>query len=83
MSEVKKDDGKIGESFARPSDLDLFGENEAARILGVEARTLQSWRVSGKPPAFIKIGRLVKYARIDIEKFIESQRRTSTSDAGR
>ena len=60
----------------------LLDETKAARILGLSVKTLRRWRWAGKGPAFRKIGRAVRYASSDLEAFIVSARRTSTSDKG-
>jgi hypothetical protein len=60
----------------------LLDEINAARILSLSVKTLRRWRWAGKGPAFRKIGRAVRYAGSDLEAFIASARRTSTSDNG-
>ena len=59
----------------------LVDEKAMAAQLGVQVKTCQTWRVKGYGPPFIKIGRLVKYLQSDIQTWIESQRRQSTSEA--
>lgn len=54
---------------------DLLTTEQAARRLGIEARTLVVWRHEGRDgPAFIRIGRLVRYAPEDLDAFIEANR---------
>jgi len=60
----------------------LLDETKAARILGLSVKTLRRWRWAGKGPAFRKLGRAVRYASNDLEAFIASALRTSTSDTG-
>jgi hypothetical protein len=60
----------------------LLDETVAAHVLGLSVKTLRRWRWAGKGPAFRKIGRAVRYSASDLEAFISSARRTSTSDAG-
>ena len=51
---------------------DLLDEREAAAILGAGVQTLRNWRWRGEGPRFRKIGkRLVRYARADLQTFIE------------
>lgn len=52
---------------------DLLTEKEAARILGVQPQSLAVWRLHGKNLPFVKIGRLVRYRRQDIEQWIAAQ----------
>ena len=52
---------------------------EAAIQLGVKPSTLEVWRVYGKGPKYLKLGRLVKYRLADLESFLEESLRSSTS----
>ncbi len=44
----------------------LLTEKQAARLLSMSHRTLQAWRREGAGPAFIKLGRSVRYGQEDI-----------------
>lgn len=57
-------------------------QDRAAEFLHHSPRTLEQWRLTGYGPAFHKVGRRVLYARADLEAFVSSGRRTSTSDTG-
>ncbi len=59
--------------------INLLNEREVAELLGVQTKTLSSWRCRGTGPAFTKIGRLVKYLQADLEDYVKTQRRQSTS----
>lgn len=52
----------------------LATERQAAQLLGVSARTLQDWRLSGKGPLpFTKLGRkMVRYKVADLEAYAAS-----------
>lgn len=54
----------------------------AAEFLGLSPKTLERFRVEGRGPAFLKLGRRVVYSRDDLVKWAEAQRRQSTSDPG-
>lgn len=60
---------------AKPPDSvalsDLVDEASLAARLGVSRATLQSWRYSGQGPAYVKVGRFVRYRDSDIEAFLE------------
>lgn len=58
----------------------LLTDVQAAERLGLAVKTLRNWRVSGRGPRFIRLGRAVRYAVADLDAFIESGRRSSTSD---
>jgi len=60
----------------------LLRTDEAAEILGLSPRTLEALRVRGGGPTYLKVGRLVRYDREDIDGWLEGQRRVSTSDPG-
>ncbi len=51
---------------------------EAAAILKVKTNTLAKWRVMGEGPAFIHIGRAVRYSARELVRFIERQTRSKT-----
>lgn len=57
----------------------LLDESETARILGVSIRTLQAWRCDGAGPAFIKLGRSVRYDRGTLTQWLAAQTFASTS----
>jgi len=62
---------------------ELVSTHEAAKYLGnLKTNTLEGWRVRGYGPRYIKVGRLVRYALADLDTYIESQTRSSTSQAG-
>lgn len=51
---------------------------DAARYLGgVSPRTLESWRLRGKGPAWVKVGDRVVYLVSDLDAFLASGRVTS------
>lgn len=58
----------------------LLTPKEVANILGLNQASLRNWRWKGSGPVFIKVGHLVRYKQSDVNKFIEEQSRTSTSD---
>jgi len=57
-------------------------QERAADFLGLSPKTLERFRVEGRGPAFLKLGRRVVYSRDDLVKWAEAQRRHSTSDPG-
>jgi excisionase family DNA binding protein len=56
---------------------------EAARILGVKRQTLSVWRLNGRGPRFVRVGRLIRYRRGTIEKWLEGNEVSSTSNSGK
>lgn len=57
-------------------------QTQAAAFLGLSPRTLERFRVEGRGPAFLKLGRRVVYSLGDLVRWAEGQRRRSTSDIG-
>lgn len=61
----------------------LLTPNQVARQLGVTRTTLESWRLRGGGPKFVRVSkRCIRYRRQDIQAWIEERIRTSTSDPG-
>ena len=60
----------------------LLNERRASDLLNVKVTTLRRWRWAGKGPAFLKIGGAVRYDPAELDRFVASARRTSTSDPG-
>ena len=60
----------------------LMNEKQAAKRLGVGDKCLQAWRVKGGGPVFLKVGRLVRYTQTDLDAWLSTRRRESTSDTG-
>jgi hypothetical protein len=54
-------------------------ENQAAAELNISKRTLQCWRVQGKGPAYLKLGRAVRYDRATLQNWLAAQERKHTS----
>jgi predicted DNA-binding transcriptional regulator AlpA len=63
--------------------MNLLNQREAAELCRLSPRTLERFRCTGFGPRFHKIGRRVLYRHADIETWVASRVRTSTSDLGR
>ena len=62
----------------------LFDEDGAALYVGgsqspLSARTMQRWRLEGIGPNYVKLGRLVRYRKSDLDRFIDERTHSSTS----
>jgi len=53
----------------------------AAEFLGITKNSLEKWRVYGRGPRFVKVGRSVIYRRRDLESYLEARCCSSTSEA--
>ncbi len=69
-------------SEAVSSACKLLNNNSTAEWLGISHRTLPIWRVQGKGPKFIKIGKLVRYEHTEIEAWILANTHSNTSRQG-
>ena len=54
----------------------------AAAYSGLAESTLEKVRVSGAGPLYIRVGRVVVYDPDDLDAWLESHKRRSTSDQG-
>ena len=52
----------------------LLTTREAARRLGLATGTLQNWRIRGQGPAFVRLGKAVRYDEGDLARFVEQGR---------
>ncbi|MFJ6002954.1 helix-turn-helix transcriptional regulator [Arthrobacter sp. NPDC092385] len=51
-----------------------------AEQLGVTERALSEWRITGRGPAFIRLGKTVRYRSATVESWLLSQEHHSTSE---
>lgn len=59
----------------------LLTTQELATLLGCSPRTLEGLRVRGSGIPYVKVSRLVRYRATDVQRYLDGQRRESTSDA--
>lgn len=52
-------------------DKALLTSKEAAEFLGLNEGSLRNMRKDGEGPKFIKLGRLVRYRRSELEKYLD------------
>jgi hypothetical protein len=52
----------------------FVAEREAARFLGVAVQSMRNWRCQGRGPAYVKRGRMVRYAMQDLMDFMAAGR---------
>lgn len=58
----------------------LLDTTAAAMQLGLAVSTLEKQRVRGDGPAFLKLGRAVRYRAADLEEWLIARRVNSTSE---
>lgn len=54
-------------------NIGAMGTNAAAQYLGLSTHFLKRARITGKGPAFIKVGRKVLYIKSDLDNFLISK----------
>ena len=52
----------------------VVDEKQAAAYINLSVKTLQARRAAHKAPAFLKIGRSVRYRLVDLEAFLAAHR---------
>ena len=57
-----------------PKEKQLMDTNEASEFLGISKNTLYEWVVQNKVP-YIKVGRLVKFRKSDLEEWLKKRTR--------
>lgn len=60
----------------------LLTESQASEVMGFKVATLRKRRWQGVPPRFLKVGRKVFYDSHDIQDYLTSCIRESTSQKG-
>jgi len=60
----------------------VLTESETAQLLGgLSVSGLRKWRKTGKGPKYLRLGRLIRYRRADIEAWLESHCDGQTSNS--
>jgi len=76
--------GKLSDVAAEPLDDPIYSETQVATLYNVSVKTLQAWRVTGKGPQFLKLGKglraAVRYRRSDLLRYLSDCVRSSTSE---
>lgn len=58
-------------------------ESEAAARLGLKVATLRAWRHQGRGPAYVRLGRAIRYLPVDVDEFLNSNRHNPRQTATR
>lgn len=61
----------------------LFDERQLADLLNVSVKAVQAWRYKGGGPAFVRLGRAIRYRPNDVEAWLASNTFETTTDADR
>lgn len=60
----------------------LLTGQEAAEILGISNQTMRIHRIKGGGVKFVKVGRMVRYRKSDIEAYLNARTFDNTSQVG-
>ena len=60
----------------------LMSIEDLAEFLGVPVATIYDWRVDGKGPCGIRVGRHVKFAVSDVRDWLAQQREAAPGQSG-
>jgi len=52
---------------------ELLTADQTATFLGVKPQTLSVWRLYKEGPSFVRVGRLIRYRRSDVEAWLTAQ----------
>ena len=74
-------DPGCGATPVRPGRPAVVADPEVAAWLQVPLSTLRIWRHRREGPPAVKVGRLLRYSRRDLETWIESRRQESVARA--
>lgn len=58
--------------------MELLDIDDLVRLTGTSRSGLAKWRAAGTGPAYVKLGRAVRYCRSDVDAWLASRRRTAT-----
>lgn len=59
---------------------DLLTEEVVAARLSISVKTLRNWRWQGRGPRFLRLGRAVRYSPAEIELWLKTCVRSSTTE---
>ena len=62
-----------------PAGNQPLNEAQAAARLGLKVATLRAWRNQGRGPAYVRLGRAIRYLAIDVDEFVRSNRHNPQS----
>jgi predicted site-specific integrase-resolvase len=61
----------------QPNSDPLLPPPDVGELLSVSERTLEYWRYQGRGPAFVRVGKRVRYRLSDVEAFLAANRQTT------
>ena len=64
-----------------PTPNEPLTEAVAAARLGLKVATLRAWRHQGRGPAFVRLGRAIRYLSSDVDQFLTANRHNPAGDS--
>ena len=64
-------------------DPEPLTEAAAATRLGLKVATLRAWRQQRRGPAFVRLGRAIRYLSVDLDAFLDANRHRPAHDSGK
>ncbi len=61
----------VRREFDSAPDGALFGDEVVAVVLDINPSTLATWRLAGRGPVWVRVGKAPKYRKADLLKFVE------------
>lgn len=72
---VRREVGAVIRDISKPSG--TYATKEAAQYLGQSPQTLRQWRTQSRGPAYLKDRRGVRYAKSDMDAWLQANRVTT------
>ena len=66
-------------NLSTPALEELLTTKELAKVLNIDDRTPESWRMRGVGPRFIRVGGLPRYRPSDVREYLDANAAVSTS----
>ena len=66
------------EQSPSPAAFELLEIDDVSAILRVSRSLLAKWRMHGRGPRFMKVGRRILYETAEVRRWLEAQERSST-----
>ena len=74
MAALRGNLGRMDQQATPADDDKLISRQAAADLLGLREQTLRRWAIRRTGPAYIKVGRTVRYSLADLRAFLAAGR---------
>lgn len=66
-------DANISEYLLNATPDKVLSLQQASAYLGVSQAAIRAWKRNGKAPAFFRAGKLLRFRKVDLDRWIESR----------